>query len=762
MSRLVCVMGIALALAADPQKESEKRPSMKEWKEKESDKAAKADAQAARDAKMAAVNKVVIMLEDLQKQILAEGEKEAATYNKFSCFCKDTTAEKTDAIEEGRDQKNDLTAKIEKLSDKRDNLDKKIGKLNGEIKDLEKEMNDAKKERAGELKVYKANAADLAAALEALEGAIKVMKQSKGPSLIELKSVAKTVREAAMLADALSISTLAQHKATLFLQEVPEVNMEDYKFHSNDIIDTLEKLQDAFRKEKSEVDEEEVKSVQAHNLLMQEKTDVLKTKNAELEAAKKEKAETKELIATNSQELTTVAATLLDDQQYLGKLAEMCTNTAKTWDQRSKVRADELSTLVAAITIVKESVGTKTSAKTLRFAQQGVSVRFAEAAAHSPEALEAIEADAEAADEHASAPATFLQRLMSKPAAKTHASFLALKGGSNPAVSEADQAVVTLLHDKGQQLKSTLLMSLANHISADPFAKVKQLIQELIERLLTEAANEANQKGWCDKASADAKQKREQSATEIEELNGKMAELEAEIGELTEELAILKAEIAELKEKRKVAEKLRKEEKEENEATLLEANAGLDAVKMAIDVLDKFYKTVDDAKVVLSFAQKGPNDDAPDAGFDIGEAYTGAQGAATGIIGMLDVIKSDFERTISETEKEEAEAEKEHLEFMTKTGVSLAEKKMAQEQKTKYKDDAEEQLEDATESLNDNTEILSKAIAELLDLKPVCVDTGMSYEERVARRQDEIDALNKALCILKAFAEYGPDGAKEC
>jgi len=759
MSRVLLVMmGIALALAKDPKK----RPSMTEWKEKEEAKEANAKAKSAREAKMAAVNKVVTMLEDLQKQILEEGEKEAATYNKFSCFCKDTTAEKTDAIEEGRDQKNDLTAKIEKLSDKRDNLDKKIGKLNGEIKTREKEMKEAKKDRAEELKVYKANAADLAAALEALEGAIKVMKQSKGPSLVELKSVVKTVREAGMLADALSIDTPRQHKTALFLQETPEVNMEDYKFHSNDIIDTLEKLQGAFRKEKNEVDQEEVKAVQAHNLLMQEKTDVLKTKNAELEAAKKEKAETKELIATNSQELTTVAATLLDDQQYLGKLAEMCTNTAKTWDQRSKVRADELSTLVAAITIVKESVGTKTSAKTVRFAQQGVSVRLAEAAAHSPEALEAIEADAEQADEDAGTPVTFFQQLTSKPAAKTQTSFLAVRGRAIPAANEADEAVVSLLRDKGQQLKSTLLMSLANHISADPFAKVKQLIQELIERLLTEAANEANQKGWCDKASADAKQKREQSATEIEELNGKMAELEAEIAELTEELAILKDEIAELKKKREVAEKLRKEEKEENEATLLEANAGLDAVKMAIDVLDKFYKTVDDAKVDLSLAQQGPGADAPDAGFDIGEAYTGAQGAATGIIGMLDVIKSDFERTISETEKEEAEAEKEHLEFMTKTGVSLAEKKMAQEQKTKYKDDAEEQLEDATESLNDNTEILSKAIAELLDLKPVCVDTGMSYEERVARRQDEIDALNKALCILKAYAEYGPDGAKEC
>merc|ERR1712032_1098287 len=177
-----------------------------------------------------------------------------------------------------------------------------MGDLTEAIEKLEKEIKEAKEERAKELKVYQANAADLAAALEALEGAIKVMKASKGPSLVELKSVAKTFREAAMLADALGINSPSQHKAVLFLQEAPEVNMEDYKFHSDDIIATLEKLQDAFRKEKNEVDEEEVKSVQAHTMLVQEKTDLLKTKNGELEETKKEKADTKELIAENSPE----------------------------------------------------------------------------------------------------------------------------------------------------------------------------------------------------------------------------------------------------------------------------------------------------------------------------------------------------------------------------------------------------------------------------------------------------------------------------
>merc|ERR1719355_382343 len=103
--------------------------------------------------------------------------------------------------------------------------------------------------------------------------------------------------------------------------------------------------------------------------------------------------------------------------------------------------------------------------------------------------------------------------------------------------------ILSLLNSKGQALKSTLLMSLANKVAGDPLAKVKKLIQELIERLLTEAANEANQKGWCDKATADATQKRTYAADEIESLNAKMAKLEALSAKLGEEIAALRDEI---------------------------------------------------------------------------------------------------------------------------------------------------------------------------------------------------------------------------
>merc|ERR1719188_1384494 len=124
----------------------------------------------------------------------------------------------------------------------------------------------------------------------------------------------------------------------------------------------------------------------------------------------------------------------------------------------------------------------------------------------------------------------------------TQQNSLAVSGGD-----EGKRMVEELLMSQGQKLKSALLTSLASRIAEDPFAKVKQLIQELIERLLQEANSEANQKGWCDKALADAEQKRDFAAEEITRLNSELESLESDWSTLKGELVILGNDIAELK-----------------------------------------------------------------------------------------------------------------------------------------------------------------------------------------------------------------------
>jgi len=736
LASVIVVCAIVAGYAA------EQRPTMDEYKANK-DKAAGDKAAAAADqSKMAAVDKVVSMLEDLQLQVLAEGEAEAATYNKFACFCKTTQKEKSEAIKEGKSEKESLSADIKKFSKQRDDLDKKIAKLAAEIKKSEGIQEKATTASDAAHKEYKTNEEDLKAALYALTNAIKVLKGSNTPSLVQLQSISKTLKQASLLADALGLEGAAvKNAATFFLQQgsgdVP-VEMEDYKFHSSGIIDTLEKLLGDFRKTKAGVDADEVERVQEYDMLMQKETDFVKAKTLAMNEAKQERDQKIEDIGTASQELTTVSADLLDNMEYLDELNTVCSQKAKTWDQRTKLRANELTAITQATGIVKATVAEKTQASTIRFAQTGSVVHLADAVASSDSAMEAIEAEAEVSEE---APGFLQQRSVQK----------------HEPEDAGRQLIISLLNNKGKELKSTLLSSLATKIAADPFAKIKKLIQELIERLLTEAANEANQKGWCDKATADATQKRSYAADKIEDLNAKMAKLAALSDKLEEELKTLNEEIKELQDAQADAEKARKEESAENDNTVKEAKAGLDAVKMAIDILDKFYKTSAKASVDLSLAQ-GPLDDAPDAGFEIGEAYKGAGAESGGIIGMMEVIQSDFERTISETKKAEAAAEKEHLEFMTETSKSLAEKTVAQKEKKRLKDETDNNFNDAEDEMSSQTKILVTSIKELMELKEACVDTGMSYADRVAMREQEIASLKKALCILGAYAEYGPDG----
>jgi len=729
------------------------RPTKEAWEADQKAAADKKAAGAADEAKMAAVNKVTDMLVDLQKQVLAEGEAEAETYNKFACWCKTTSKEKNEAITEGKDNKKALSALIKKKMSARDGEDDKIAKHKKNIDKANKFMKKITGERDETHAIFKKNAADLKSAIDSLNSAIKVLKASKTPSLLQVQSVSDTVKTAIEMADAMGLGSDSSRKQlAVFLQQpaagdTVAVEMEDYKFHSGGVIDTLEKeLLPDFIKEKDAIDAAEVKSVSVYDQTMQDRTDYVKDNEHDLDIAEKTKSKLIEEIEEASQELTVTSSTLLDDMEYLAELTDMCSKKAQTWDQRSKARANELTALTSALGIIKSTVADKTQSSTLRLAQTGVKITIPDAVANSDRALEVIEAEAEATEAEEGSALGFLQ----KRSIQKH----------DP--NAATDYIINMLRGKGKELKSNLLTSLAQQMTGDPLAKVKKLIQELIERLLQEAANEANQKGWCDKAMADATQKRTYASEEIESLNAKMAKLEALSAKLDEEITTLIKEIKALNDEAAEATQERKEEKLENANTVTEAKAGLAAVQMAIDILDKFYKTNAKNKVEYSLAQ-GPMDDAPDAGFDNGEAYTGAGGAGVGIIGMMEVIEGDFERTISETMKTEKENQAEFDKFMTETKKSLAEKTMAKDQKIKLKDEADTNLDKANGDLVDQMTILKGTIEELIELKATCIDTGMSYEDRVAMREQEIASLKKALCIFGAYAEYGPDGlADKC
>merc|ERR550537_1097976 len=165
-----------------------------------------------------------------------------------------------------------------------------------------------------------------------------------------------------------------QKALAALLQQDPEVPMEDFTFHSEEIISTIEGLQSDFKTTLSEVKIEETKAVSDYDLQLQADTDERAAAAKSLKDATELKARKMEAIALNSKDLTETSAQLTDDQSYLKDLTEKCNLKSKEWDQRSQMRQDELTALTTALTIVKGKVAEKTTDKTVRFVQQASKV----------------------------------------------------------------------------------------------------------------------------------------------------------------------------------------------------------------------------------------------------------------------------------------------------------------------------------------------------------------------------------------------------
>merc|ERR1719267_277710 len=137
---------------------------------------------------------------------------------------------------------------------------------------------------------------------------------------------------------------------------------------------------------------------------------------------------------------------------------------------------------------------------------------------------------------------------------------LSRSGGRNP----AQDRVAQYLRDQADHLHSRVLSALAVRVADDPFAKVKKMIKDLIVKLMEEAAEEAEHKGWCDTELSTNEQTRKEKTEEVETLHAEIDELEASIAKLTEDMAELATAVSELDAAMAKATELRTAEKAKN------------------------------------------------------------------------------------------------------------------------------------------------------------------------------------------------------
>merc|ERR1719215_1407187 len=175
------------------------------------------------------------------------------------------------------------------------------------------------------------------------------------------------------------------------------------------------------------------------------------------------------------------------------------------------------------------------------------------------------------------------------------------------------------------------------------------MIKSLLAKLKEEAAAEADHKAWCDGELKSNKLKRDKKTSESEKTMAQIEEMTATIETMGEEIVTLIQEQKDLTSAMGEATADRNAEKAENKATIADAQAGAAAVKSALVVLRNFYSA-------QSFVQEKQ---VPEMA-----SYGGMQSAKGGVVGMLEVIVSDFVRLEAETKAAETSSAAEYDSFM--------------------------------------------------------------------------------------------------
>merc|ERR1719324_582433 len=393
----------------------------------------------------------------------------------------------------------------------------------------------------------------------------------------------------------------------------PEANA--YEFQASGIFDMLEKLKDKFQDEKTDLEKEEMNARHAYEMLIQDLKAQITAATADREEKAQEKATKLQGAAEDKGTLGDTTATRDADDKYLSDLVSTCTQKSTDFENRQQLRSDELAAIEKAIEIISSG---------------------------------AVSGNA---DKH-------LPSLVQKPP-----SFLQISSRTTLATPHVQRRLSNFLKEKAQEINSRVLSALAVHVSEDPFEKVKKMIKDLIVRLMEEANEEAEHKGWCDTELGTNEQTRKEKTNAVETLHSEIDELTATIAKLGQEISDLSVELSEADKALATAQELRTKEDEKNTATIADAEAAQTAVAQAISVLREFY---DKAAEATALVQQGQQPEI----FD--EPYTGMQSENGGVLGMLEVIQADFARLETDTKAANAEAQREFDEFAQETAVNRA------------------------------------------------------------------------------------------
>jgi hypothetical protein len=647
------------------------------------------------------IEKVIEMLGDLQQKIIGEGKAAQAVYDEFAEWCEEESKTLQFEIKTGKAEAEELSAVIEKAKSDIAGFDEKIESLSAELATDEADLKAATDIREKEHGLFVTEEADLVDTVDILERAIGIlereMAKNPGAAFVQVQNAGNLLDALSVLLKATSITASDSSRLMALVQsKTKETSL----------------AEDAAEEGIGAPDPAAYKGHGGG--IIEVLTDLLDDAQSQLAEARKKE--------TESQHNFNIMELEIKDAIKFGKH-----QLDKT--QKKKAAAGQTQATAEGDLAVTNK-GLAEDIKQLADTHHDCMTKAQDFEMETQSRGEELKALAEAKK--------IISEMTGGAAGQTY-SFLQVATESRIRTSSdlANFEVVRRVEALARQLHSTALSQLAQRMDAaarlgggsgdDPFAKVKGLIADMIEHLLKEAEADAAHKGYCDKEMSETKQKKDELTGEIEALNTKIDKMSADSAKLKEEVAVLSKELADLAKSQAEMDKIRGEEKEAYTANKAEMEEGLEGVKLALKVLREYYAKED-------------------------TAHAAATGAGGGIIGMLEVIESDFSKGLAELIATEEAAAAEYDKLTKENEIAKTTKQQDVKYKTKEAKSLDEAIAEATSDKSGAQTELDAVLDYYESLKEQCIEKVEPYEERKKRREAEIAGLKDALAILEGEA----------
>jgi chromosome segregation ATPase len=638
------------------------------------------------------IEKIIEMISDLQAKVIAEGTDAQKTYDDYAEFCEDRSTELGFEIKTGKANVAELTAVIDEETSSIAALETKIEELSNDIKTDEADLDAATKIREKENKDFQAEEKELLEVISMLERATSILSKEmakSGAAMLQLKSASSLSEALSVMVQASALSSADASRLTALVQTQQESDDSDAGAPAAAVYE-------------------------GHSDGIIGTLEGL-TEKAEGQLDKARKTETSSL-----QNFEMLKQSLEDEIKFAEKdMDKAKKNLAESQEKKATAEGD----LDVTSKDLAEDIKTKSTLH-----QDCMT------------AAEEFELSTKSRGEELTALATAKKVIKEATGGAAGQTYSFLQVERARVASGADLAkfeAIRFIRDLARKSKSAALAQLASRMSSavklgaaageDVFAKVKGLITDMIATLEAEAEEDASQKAYCDKEMSEATAKKDDLTAESDKLSTKIAQDKAASAKLKEEVATLQKELAEMAKSRAEADKVRAEEKAAYEKNSAEMEQGIKGVKMALKVLKEYYAKAD-------------------------KAHDSADGAASGIIGLLEVCESDFTKGLTEMTAQEETAAADYEDYVKEDDISKVKKTQDVKYKTQEAAGLDKSVSELSTDLEAVTDELTAVLKGLDKLKEMCVAKAEPYAERKARREAEIAGLKEAQEILEGVA----------